>query len=195
MVDRREALFYFYLQIDPPMKALKPTILFIALFFCINNGHAQTSSSSPSQSALIFADSFLKSFRNNDVEQYVNLSYPGVISYYGGNKNFREYVQRAGSSYNSTLSENISLVQIVRDVSELQCVIQKTCISNVDGKKAQIVSYMVGQSKDDGQSWKFVDVALNSPGNLVYIMPDISAKLAVPQRQVIFAQSTAAESM
>ena len=78
---------------------------------------------------------------------------------------------------------------MVRDISEWQCVVQKTSETIIDGKKAQIISYMVGQSKDDGHSWKFFDVAMNSTKNLVYIMPDMSEKLAIPQRQVIFLKS------
>jgi hypothetical protein len=154
------------------------------VFFCCTNLRAQILS--PSESAIIYADSFLKSFRNNDVEQYTDLSYPGVITYYGGNKNFREYVQRARIVVQPGIPENLILVQMVHDVAELQCVIKKTSETTIDGRKAVIISYMIGQSKNDGQSWKFIDVAQNSPGNLVYIMPDISQKLAVPQRQIIF---------
>ena len=166
------------------MKTLRLFFFLCAVSLCCKNLQAQTSS--PSESAIIYADSFLNSFRNNDISQYTDLSYPGVITYYGGSKNFREYVQRVRALSNTGSPENLMLIQIVHDVSELQCVIKKTRETTLDGRKAQIISYMVGQSKDDGQSWKFFDVAQNSPGNLAYIMPDISEKLTVPQREVIF---------
>ena len=166
------------------MNTVRSFFFFCTAFFCCKNLQAQTTSLS--ESAILYADSFLKSFRNNDVDQYTNLSYPGVVTYYGGNKNFREYVQRARALNRYGNTENLKVVQLVHDVTELQCVIKKTSETTIDGRKAKVISYMIGQSKDDGRSWKFIDVAQNSPGNLVYIMPDISGKLTVPQRQVIF---------
>ena len=72
------------------------------------------------------------------------------------------------------------------DISEWQCVIKKIRETTIDDKKAHVVSYLVGQSKDEGQNWKFFDVAFNSVENVIYIMPDIFPTLAIPQRQVIF---------
>ena len=170
------------------MKAIRTFVFLAEPFFFSNLVNAQ-SNSSASKTAILFEDSLLSSFRHNDLDQYTNLSYPGVISYYGGKKNFREYIQRARALNNSGITDNITIVQMVRDISEWQCVVQKTSETIIDGKKAQIISYMVGQSKDDGHSWKFFDVDMNSNKNLVYIMPDMSEKLAIPQRQVIFLKS------
>ena len=76
------------------MKAIRTFVFLAAPFFFSNLVNAQ-SNSSASKTAILFADSLLSSFRHNDLDQYTNLSYPGVISYYGGKKNFREYIQRA----------------------------------------------------------------------------------------------------
>ena len=82
------------------MKAVKTIAFLTAVFFSISNIHAQTNHSIASARAILFADSLLKSFRYNNLDQYTNLSYPGVIRYYGGNKNFREFVQRTRSISN-----------------------------------------------------------------------------------------------
>lgn len=176
--------FIFVLKSIQPMKTARLFVFLTAFFCCVHALQAQPSS--PSESAIVFADSFLKSFRDNDLEQYANLSYPGVISYYGGNKNFREYIQRARTLNRSGASESLEVIQVVHDLTELQCVIKKTSGTTIDGRKAQVISYMIGQSKDEGQTWKFVDVAQNSSANLVFIMPDISAKLDIPRREIIF---------
>lgn len=168
------------------MKALRCFVLPAVLFFWINSTNAQEDAASAGKRAIIFADSLLKSFNHNNLDRYTDLSYPGVISYYGGKKNFREYLQRAKALNISPSADNLAIFQLVNDHNEWQCVIEKTCATLIDGKKATIVSYLVGQSKDEGHSWKFFDVALNSAGNLVYIMPDISESLTVPQRRVLF---------
>ena len=172
------------------MKAVKTFVLITAACFSFTAIQAQQNISAVSERAIIFADSLLKSFRYNNFDQYTDLSYPGVISYYGGKKNFREYVQRSRIISYGITSENLKLIQILNDISEWQCVVEKTSETLIDGKKAQIISYMVGQSKDEGQNWTFFDVAFNPVDNLVYIMPDIFERLSIPQRQVVFATNS-----
>jgi len=71
------------------------------------------------------------------------------------------------------------------NANEWQCVVRKSRETFVDGKKALVISYMIGQSTDGAKSWTYFDVAYNSVENVAYIMPDISGELYIPQRQVI----------
>jgi hypothetical protein len=73
-------------------------------------------------------------------------------------------------------------------------VIKKTRPKTIDGKKAYIVSYLVGQSRDNGTTWKYFDVAFNSVANIGYIMPDKFEALMIPQREVIFEKDQMASS-
>ena len=172
------------------MKAVKTFVLITAACISFTKIQAQQNSSAVSKRAILFADSLLKSFRYNNFDQYTDLSYPGVISYYGGKKNFLEYVQRTRTISEGISSENLKLVQILNDISEWQCVVEKTSEALIDGKKAHIVSYLVGQSKDEGRNWTFFDVAFNPVDNVVYIMPDIFERLSIPQRQVVFEKNS-----
>ena len=176
------------------MKAFKTFVFLAALFFSINI-QAQSNTEVVSERAILFADSLLKSFRSGNFNQYTELSYPGVISYYGGKKSFTEYVQRSRTILHDMMAENLKVVQIINDITEWQCVVEKTTESTIDGKKAQIISYMVGQSKDKGQNWKFFDVAFNSVDNIVYIMPDIFNTLSIPQRQVVYVKNNVKGNM
>ncbi len=169
------------------MNALKTFALVIVLGCALSNANAQSDSSFASRRALLFADSLLDAFRSNNLDQYLNISYPGVIKYYGGQHQFREYIQRTRAiSGNEQMREACELVQLKGDNGEWQCVVKKTKETAVDGKKAKVISYLVGQSKDEGNTWKYFDVAYNSVDNIVYIMPDIFTTLAIPQRQVVF---------
>lgn len=176
---------------------MKAMIIFVFAFaLCVTFSSAKAQSdTTASERAIFFADSLLKSFRYNNFDQYTDLSYPGVVSYYGGYKNFREYVQRARTINSSESAEYIELVQIINHNNEWQCVVQKTSETTIEGRKAQIISYLVGQSKDEGQNWKFFDVAFNSVDNLVYIMPDIFDRLSIPQRQIVFGNNSDAPKM
>lgn len=182
----------FYPEITP-MKALK-TIVFVLLLTSSGNSFAQSDTAIASQRALLFADSLLNAFRYHDWNAYLEMSYPGVIKYYGGKKGFQEYILRARQISDSQIPEKTELVQILNDITEWQCVIRKKRETTIDGKKAVIISYLVGQSKDEGKNWRYVDVAFNSVANITYIMPDIFDTLAIPQRQIVFEKNRVAKS-
>jgi hypothetical protein len=171
------------------MKALKSIAFLSALCFSALLAAAQNDNSIVTSRALLFADSLNHAFRSNNFQEYIAISYPGVIKYYGGTRDFREYIERTTERNNSTAdlnAEKTDLVQLEKNKNEWQCVVQKTQETIIDGRKAWVVSYMIGQSKDEGDTWKYFDVAYNSSENLVYIMPDIFDNLSIPQRQIIF---------
>jgi hypothetical protein len=177
------------------MKALKPLAPFFIFLLAFSSSNGQSNLDNPSHRALVYADSLLNAFRNNELNQYIDMSYPGIISYYGGKKNFQDYIERERTvitSDNESTPEKIELMQIQKEKDEWQCVIKKTTKTNIDGKKAFIISYLVGQSTDEGQTWKYFDVAINSVENIGYIMPDIFNTLSIPQRQVIFEKDQVA---
>jgi type IV secretory pathway TraG/TraD family ATPase VirD4 len=177
------------------VKTVKANAILVAVFFLFSSVKAQTDTAIATGRALVFADSLLKSFRYNNIEQYIRLSYPGVIKYYGGRKNFQEFILRArtiNSSSGENSTEKIRVIQMMNDISEWQCVIEKSYETTIDGKKAVVISYLIGQSKDEGQNWKFFDVAFNSVENVIYIMPDIFDTLAIPQRQVVYEKTNLA---
>jgi hypothetical protein len=167
------------------MKALKTFVFALAL--SAGSLHAQSNREAVSRQALIYADSLLNAFSYSNWNRYIDMSYPGVIQYYGGIKSFGDHIQRARSISTSQSSFKTELVQLLgNSTNEWQCVVKKTQSTNIDGKNATVISYMIGQSNDGGHSWKYVDVAYNSVANLAYIMPDMFSDLSVPQRQIIF---------
>lgn len=171
------------------MKALKTFVFLSALTYC-SFSYAQNDKQYISQRAILFADSLVSAYHYSNWNAYLNISYPGIIKYYGGKQGFQDYIQRARNLNTSADEprEKLELLQVENDdaVGEWQCVVRKIRNTFIDNKKAIIISYMVGQSTDGGRTWKYFDVALNSVENLIYIMPDISGKLTIPQRQVIF---------
>src|SRR5688572_28507631 len=117
------------------------------------------------------------------------MSYPGVIKYYGGKQGFTDYISRMRAVNQSPFSEErdkLELIQMLPDDGEWQCVVKRIHHTHIDGKKARIISYMVGQSKDDARSWNHFDVSYNSVENVICFMPDIFDTLAIPDRQIIF---------
>lgn len=159
-----------------------PLALVVAL---LTETTAQSQQSEISQHALQYADSLQQFFESSRWENFIELSYPGVIEYYGGMNNFREYMQRA-RMLSSGGGQQLELVQIEHQDEQWQSVVRKSAKTIIDGKKAVVISYLVGQSTDSGQRWRYVDLADNSPENIIYIMPDIFSSLVIPQRQIVY---------
>lgn len=172
---------------------MKALLFILALYAVPFSICAQSKEAVVSQHALASADSLLSAFQNNRSGRYTELSYPGVITYYGGIRNYQRYIERARALSDSA-SEKTEIVQLLNNNNEWQCVIKKTHPRIIDGKKAYIVSYLVGQSTDNGMTWKYFDVAFNSVANIAYIMPDKFEGLTIPQREVIFEKDQVASS-
>lgn len=172
------------------MKTLRSLVVLGALAILSGSAIAQSDSTFASRRALMFADSLLASFRQSNIALYTDLSYPGIVQYYGGKKNFEEYLKRTIATTPSYATEYVSIVQLVNNTNEWQCVIQKTRDAMIDDRRATITTYMVGQSVDNGRSWKFFDVPFNPANNIVYIMPDIFSSLVIPRREVVFYHTT-----
>lgn len=138
--------------------------------------------------ALNVADSLIQAFRCEQWTDYLNLTCPGMVNYYGGRKGFLEYLRRSRSLAGDLEAQSmaIELVQLHQDNHEWQCVIRKSRDTRIDDRPARVISYMVGQSTDGGRNWKYVDIAHNSRESLGYIMPDIFSALVIPQRQIVF---------
>lgn len=159
----------------------------LCIVMLCNKSRAQTDSEQASQKAITVASKLINSFKFAEWDQYLAMSYPGVVKYYGGRTGYLNYVQAFRNRYKDSLQENpetVRILQIENDVMEWQCVVEKVRETYFNGRRGKVISYLVGQSKDDGNNWQFFDVAQNSVENVIYIMPDIFSNLTIPQRTI-----------
>jgi hypothetical protein len=179
------------------MKVLK-SAAFLTLFLSIRFvSISQQDSALISRRALQYADSLTTAFKDHNWNRYLAISYPGIVTYYGGTKSYKAYVERARAINNSSAineKTRLELIQLADNHSgEWQCVIRKTAPAVIDGQKAQVISYLIGQSTDNGAGWKFLDVSSNSAENIAYMMPDKFTALTIPQRRIIFEKDQLAK--
>lgn len=174
------------------MRAIRILTLIVALTCTGSILSAQSDSVSTIQRAAVYADSFVVAYQQGRIDAYMAMSYPGVIKYYGGPGGFRQHILRsrsAQSTDDNQLPVPLEIIQMINDGHEWQCVVKKTGMSSIDGRKATVISYLVGQSKDEGATWKYFDVSYNSIENIAYIMPDVFAAISVPRRRIIFSKN------
>lgn len=137
---------------------------------------AQPDSSTIAQKALLYADSLVKTDAYEDWGTYANLAPASVIKYYGGKDSYIGHVQLVRSYTTSVLQEAAPALQmetLITFKEQWQCVIRLSRYYHKNDQKYHLVSYLIGQSKDEGETWKIFDVNYNTVSNLMQIFPDI----------------------
>lgn len=163
---------------------------FMACLFCAQLTTAQPSSHYDIvfKRAELFADSIIKAQEFSDWKTYLELSYPGAVKYYGGQDGYLQQVKLTATAFRDELEvppSSFKIIQLENDMDEWQCVVERHSDRVINGKRSLLVTFFLGQSKDDGDNWKFFDLAGNAVENVIYIMPDVFTNLAIPERKII----------
>ncbi|MFT3824650.1 MAG: hypothetical protein QM731_12045 [Chitinophagaceae bacterium] len=149
------------------------------------------------KNALYYADSLIKASFGEDWNTYLELSNPTAIKYYGGKEGYKEHAKMI--YYRITRQENekrekLRMVQLMNDgTDQWQCVIEKERNTFIDNRKVKILSHVIGQSTDNGDTWKFVDIAHNSTENIIYVMPALFSNISVPPGKMLYEDELLAQ--
>ena len=137
---------------------------------------AQPDTAKISQKAIAYADSLVKADTYQDWSNYANLAPLSVIKYYGGKDGYIGHVLSMRGFSMSAIQEDAPQLQmqtLVTKNDQWQCVIQLSRYFHKEDKKFHLITDLVAQSKDEGETWKIFDVNYNTLGNMMQIFPDI----------------------
>ena len=132
-----------------------------------------------------FADSLISAFRFENWATYYSLSNQNVVKYYGGPTGYMDFTRKSFEASKAIIKENperIKILQLENDINQWQAVLSRERIAVFEGMIT--TTYLICQSKDDGETWKFFDMGFNPPQNVIYMMPDVFSMLTIPQRKV-----------
>jgi hypothetical protein len=151
-------------------------------------GQAQPDTAKLSRNALVFADSLVKTDAYGNSPSYANLAPSSVLKYYGGADGYIQHVNQLRSRTTSDREElypvfNVETLRTLDD--QWQCVIRVSRYFHRDNMQYHYVTYFVGLSKDEGESWRLFDVSYNPVGNMIYIFPEVITDLAIKQPVIL----------
>ena len=173
------------------------TLLAVPLFLLAAlTAHAQADTAKISQQALLYTDSLAKADHYEDWSSYANLTPVPVIRYYGGRDGFIQHIQVGRLRTYSAISEDPPVSQILQMRSkneQWQCVIRQSRYFHKEDKQYHFTTYLIGQSMDDGQTWRLFDVSYNSVANIIYIFPEIFDDLAIKEPTILTQEQEAAQ--
>lgn len=183
------------------MKKILP--IFLSMLLCATLADAQPYASETSGSnnqtiskeatvskrAEIFADSLVKAFEAADWNVYMNLSFPGAIKYYGGKKGYLEHVMRGRKVETDKIEQQPSTIKVLQvltdDMDQWQAVVERKTERFLDDQQTILVTYLIGQSLDDGTNWTFFDIGMNTVENVIYMMPEVFPRLSIPEKRIV----------
>jgi hypothetical protein len=137
---------------------------------------AQPDTAKISQRAMAYADSLVKADAYQNWSSYANLAPLSVIKHYGGQDGYIGHVLLMRASTTSPIDEaapELQMLNLVTLKDQWQCVIRLSRYFHRDDKKFHLVSYLIGQSKDEGESWRIFDVNYNAVADMMQIFPEI----------------------
>jgi hypothetical protein len=178
------------------MKRLKPLITGLVLCLAQLTGSAQPDTAKIAEKAMFFADSLVKADTYQNWNIYADLSIPSVVKYFGGKAAYIELIQKEWATRVSSLQEDrptMKFMNLLTHNEQWQCVIQESRYIHRDDKKLHIITYFVGQSTDDGNTWHLFDVSYNKVANIIYMMPDV-LDLPIPEHSVLTEEEELAQA-
>ncbi|HEY4060344.1 MAG TPA: hypothetical protein VGM30_00510 [Puia sp.] len=174
-----------------------PILLAVSLFLLASTtGRAQTDTARISAKILSFADSFVKADYYKNWSAYADLVPLSVLKYYGGKEGYIEHVGKFRPRTTSDIEEEspeLKVLQMATVNSEWQCVIRQSRYFHKEDKKYHFITYFIGQSIDDGDTWKFFDVSYTTVAKLNYQFPEIFGELAIHEPVILTPEQEAAQ--
>lgn len=181
-------LYYFGIQSQYPMKTNVLLAVILTLFVSIPAAFSQPDTVKIKQRALFFADSLIKTDAYKSWSAYADLAPLSVWKHYGGKDGFIEHIQKTYARTVSSIEEppaEVHVMTLKTKDDQWQCVIRESRYIHRNDKKYHLVTYLLGQSKDDGETWRLFDLSYNKVANVIYMMPDIIDDLPIPEPYII----------
>jgi len=189
-------LYYIGNQIYTPMKILMPLLVGFVLLLTHSAAYAQPDSAKISQKVLSYADSLVKTDAYQSWSTYADLAPLPVIRFYGGKDGYIEHVKKTRLRTLSTKDEDypaIKVVSLMTENDQWQGLVRISRFFHKDDKKFHQVTYFLGQSKDEGETWKIFDLSFNKIANIIYIFPEVFGDMAIPEPTVLSEQDEIAQ--
>lgn len=164
-------------------------VVILTLIVAIPTVYSQTDTVKIKESALFYADSLIKTDAYNIPSEYADLAPASVWKYYGGKDGFIEHFKKIHPRTVSGIDEDYpqrSVITLMTKDDQWQCIVKVSrYIHRQDLKKYHLVTYFLGQSKDEGETWKIFDVSYNKVANIIYLLPDVIDDLPIQEPFII----------
>lgn len=129
-------------------------------------------------------DSMFAAFNRKDWKGFVKYNNPNMTKKIGSAQLFESYINRQMKQIPDSVVKSTTLgkiLQVVKGDKDLQCVVEQHMKLEQNGMKMDRITYLIGQSLDEGKNWTFFDASTKAGLTPKEIKPDLSSKIKIPQ--------------
>lgn len=104
----------------------------------------------------------------------------------GGVDNFVTFISQQMKHIPDTAVKQIgagNILQLVKTDKDQQCVLEQHMHMLLEGIDINSTTYLVGESLDNGNTWKFFDASSNGLVTAKDIKPNLSPELTIPAQK------------
>lgn len=129
-----------------------------------------------------------QSLLRGDYETLLKFTYPRVIEMVGGKdrmisliKKGKVEMEQEGVSFETVTIGEPS--ETVKAGEELHCLVPQTIVMKVPNGKLKTESYLLAISKDNGNSWFFIETVNLTMDNVKTVLPNYNSELTLPTKK------------
>ena len=171
---------------------LKKLVVVFILLITNKFVHAQIDTTFIKQVIKTQSDSMFAAFKRQDWETFSNYMHPDIIKLVKGKAAFIDLLNAEMGNLKSlqfTQLIQVGNIQVVKVNKTMQCVVQYGLGMSMDSSLISGVSSSIGESTDNGQTWKFVRNTAKNFDELKTLLPWVSYSLKIPKEEQKFGIS------
>ncbi len=166
-------------------------IIYLFLLFT-QTSRAQFDTAAVKLNILNQSDSMFTAFKNKDWNSFSNYMHPAIFKLVKGKKEFIQLLEtQMKELQNLTFTDykQVGNVQIIAANKTLQCMVIYGLQMLIDSSVISGVSSSIGESTDNGATWKFIRNNSNTLNQVYTQFPWISTSLKIAKEDQVFGVS------
>jgi hypothetical protein len=171
---------------------IKRLVVVLALIFVNKIGLAQIDSVAVKQNIKNQSDSMFVAFKKQDWDNFASYMHPKVLELAGGKEGFisilkKEMIELKSLQFTELIQ--VGNIQLVSAKKSMQCVVQYGLNMLLDSTLVSGVSTSIGESFDNGQTWRFIRNNFKNFTEIKAAFPWVDNALTIPREEQKFGIS------
>lgn len=163
------------------MKLTMKTVLSLLLFW----GLSLTLQAQYTDAITTAVDKYNKAYMSKDYDAYLDHMIPSVIEVGGGTELMKnvtiEQVEAFAQSKQKIKSIELdSVYNVYHSKDAMHAVFSQTVMIEIGSDTFKKTAFYLGETRDDGETWKFIDLELYDRASLDLFVPGLSTELIIP---------------
>jgi hypothetical protein len=132
------------------------------------------------------ADSMMTAFKAKDWATFARYNHPAMVKMVGGQEAMINMIAQQMQQIPDTAIKSIGvgkILQVVKTEQDHQCVVEQNMLMEMQGRRLNSTTYLVGESLNGGKSWTFFDASSGGVVKPKDLKPNLSPEIMIPEKK------------